>query len=333
MVDIIMPKIDPRLSVAPMMNWTDRHCRVFHRLLSKYTLLYSEMITTGAIIHGSREDILNFSGIEHPVALQLGGSDPAELMEAAKIGVDFGYDEINLNLGCPSDRVQSGCFGAALMKEPQLVYRCISQIKKTVTKTKVTAKCRLGVDEQRPELFLPKFLEYLIDSGVDGVIIHARKALLKGLTPKQNRDVPSLNYGLVTKMKNQFPQTEIVINGGIDNLREVNQFIDSGLDGAMIGRAAYQNPNEILLSADSKVFEKVVAKKTMKNVLWELCNYIEKELGQGVKLSDITRHILGAFNGLPGARQFRQTLSESAHKPRAGLEVVRQAIDKVLTEN
>ena len=322
-------KIDPRLSVAPMMNWTDRHCRVFHRLLSKNCLLYSEMLTTGAIINGNREKLLKFSEIEHPVALQLGGSNPEELSEASKIGADFGYDEINLNLGCPSDRVQSGCFGATLMQEPKLVFECISRMVKNVKNTKITAKCRLGVDEQDPKSILPDFLEHLIDAGVDGVIIHARKALLKGLSPKQNRDIPAINYGLVGEMKDKFPQTEIVINGGIDNLTAVNQFISMGLDGAMIGRAAYHNPHEILLEADKVIFGKREKSMTMKDALLELCNYIEKELLQGTRLNEITRHILGAFNGFPGARHFRQTLSELAHRPGAGLEVVKEAIDKI----
>ena len=201
-----MLKIDSRLSVAPMMNWTDRHCRVFHRLLSKNTLLYSEMITSGAIIYGNRNRFLSFNEIEHPVALQLGGSKPEELSEASKIGADFGYDEINLNLGCPSNRVQSGCFGAALMREPKLVFQCIEKIKQVVTSTKITAKCRLGVDEQDPTLILPNFLQHLVDAGIDGVIIHARKAILKGLSPKQNREIPGLNYEIVSQMKNEFPQ-------------------------------------------------------------------------------------------------------------------------------
>ena len=325
-----MKKIDPRLSVAPMMSWTDRHCRVFHRLLSQNTLLYSEMVTTGAIIHGDTERLLKFSQIEHPLALQLGGSNPKELAEASKIGKDFGYDEINLNLGCPSDRVQSGCFGAALMKDPKLVFKCISQMKKEVANTKITVKCRLGVDEQDPESILPEFLQYLIDSGVDGVTIHARKALLKGLTPKENRDVPPLDYGLVLRMKEKFPETEIVINGGISSLSVANHFINSGLDGVMIGRAAYKKPNEVLLLADQEIFrEKKVIRKNMKTALTALCDYIEKELVQGTRLNEITRHILGAFNGYRGARRFRQTLSQKAHRSDAGVEVLEEAIDKV----
>ena len=325
-----MKKINPRLSVAPMMSWTDRHCRVFHRLLSRNTLLYSEMVTTGAIIHGNRDRLLKFSQIEHPVALQLGGSNPRELAEASKIGKDFGYDEINLNVGCPSNRVQSGCFGAALMKEPNLVYQCISQMKKEVNNTKITVKCRLGIDEQDPESILPEFLKYLIDSGVDGITIHARKAILNGLTPKENRDIPPLNYSLVTRMKEKFPKIEIVINGGVDNLSMVSNFIDSGLDGVMIGRAAYKNPSEILLLADEKIFkEKRAIRTNMKTVLWELCNYIEKELAQGTRLNEVTRHLLGAFNGFAGARHFRQTLSEKACRSGAGVEVLKEAIDRV----
>ena len=324
-----MFKIDPRLSVAPMMNWTDRHCRVFHRLLSKNTLLYSEMITSGAIIYGNRDRFLAFNEIEHPVALQLGGSCPRELSEASKIGVDYGYDEINLNLGCPSDRVQSGCFGAVLMKEPDLVFDCIAEIKKAVTNTKITAKCRLGVDEQDPVAILPKFLQQLIDAGIDGVVIHARKAILKGLSPKQNREVPELNYEIVSQMKNEFPQVEIVINGGIRDLSVANRFIKDGLDGVMIGRAAYRNPYDILLMADEKIFNKKVTNKTMKNVLWDFCDYIEDELNKGTRLNEITRHILGAFNGVSGARNFRQMLSGNAHRPGAGLEIVKAAIEQV----
>ena len=328
-MDIRMFIIDPRLSVAPMMNWTDRHCRVFHRLLSKNTLLYTEMITTAAVIHGDRARLLKSSEIEHPLALQLGGSDPMELSNASEIGMDFGYDEINLNVGCPSPRVQAGSFGAILMESPTLVASCVSEMKKRVKNSKITVKCRLGVDNQNPEAILPKFLNTLIDAGVDGIIIHARKAILKELSPKQNRDIPSLNYDLVKRMKTKFPQTEIVINGGIDSLGQARQFIKDGLDGAMIGRAAYHNPQEILLRADTEIFEKKYPSRGMKNVLLDLCDYIEEELSQGSRLNEITRHILGAFNGAPGARAFRQVLSEQAHIPKAGTEVVKTALDKV----
>ena len=325
-----MLKIDARLSVAPMMNWTDRHCRVFHRLLSKNTLLYTEMITTGAIIFGNRKRLLKFNDIEHPVALQLGGSSPEHLLEASKIGVDFGYDEINLNLGCPSDRVQSGCFGAVLMRDPKLVSECISKIKKNLLDTKITVKCRLGVDDQNPEHSLPKFLEYLIDAGADSVIIHARKAILKGLSPKQNRDIPELNYHLVRQMKNRFKKLEIIINGGISNLRSAKEFIDCGLDGVMIGRSAYHNPHAILLGADTEIFHvEKSKKKTMRSVLLELCNYIDQELEQGAKLYEITRHVLGAFNGYSGARNYRRILSENAYKRGAGVEVLTEAINQV----
>lgn len=324
-----MLQINPRLSVAPMMNWTDRHCRVFHRLLSKNTLLYSEMLTTGAIIHGSRNKFLKFSEVEHPVALQLGGSNPTDLSEAARIGVDFGYDEINLNLGCPSNRVQSGCFGAALMKEPKLVFECILRMKRAIKNTKITVKCRLGVDGQNPNKSLPEFLKCLVDSGVDGVIIHARKAMLSGLTPKENRNIPALDYGLVNRMKKTFHETEISINGGITNLKLATDFINNGLDGVMIGRAAYHNPHDILLFADKEIFGETRVKKTMKNVLLELCDYIDNELKQGVRLNEITRHILGAFNGVSGARQFRRTLTQHAHIKGAGPEVVKEAIEKV----
>ena len=332
-MDTRMLTIDPRLSVAPMMNWTDRHCRVFHRLLSKNTLLYTEMITTGAIIHGDSARLLKFSEIEYPLALQLGGSDPVELSNASEIGVDFGYNEINLNVGCPSPRVQSGRFGAILMESPILVARCVSEMKKRVKDSKITVKCRLGVDSQNPEIILPSFLSTLIDAGVDGIIIHARKAILDGLSPKQNRDIPALNYELVKQMKAKFPQAEITINGGIDSLGRAKQFIRDGLDGAMIGRAAYHNPREILLNADTEIFEKNHTCKSMKNVLLDLCDYIEEELSEGSRLNEITRHILGAFNGEPGARAFRQVLSEQAHIPKAGTEVVKVALDKVSDHN
>ena len=332
-LDKKMTKIDPRMSVAPMMNWTDRHCRVFHRLLSRNTLLYSEMITSGAIIHGNRQSLLKFTEIEHPVALQLGGSDPKQLSEASKIGIDFGYDEINLNIGCPSDRVQSGCFGAILMKQPSLVSECISQMKKGVGNKKVTIKCRLGVDNQDPEHILPEFVKHLLEAGVDGVIIHARKAILDGLSPKQNREIPPLKYDLVSKIKYKFPKAEIVINGGIGNLKLANAFLKEGLDGVMIGRAAYNNPHDILLRADEVIFKEKVLKKSMKSVILEFCGYIEKELGQGTRLNEMTRHILGAFNGFSGARSFRQTLSEKAHRSGAGTEVVVAAVDKVTDDN
>ncbi len=327
-----MFNIEPIFSVAPMMNWTDRHCRVFHRLLSRKALLYSEMKTTGAIIHGNRKKLLNFSEIEHPLSLQIGGSNPKELTEASRIGVDFGYDEINLNVGCPSDRVQSGCFGATLMKEPKLVVECISQMKKAVENTRVTVKCRLGVDDQDPNILLPRFIDYLVNAGVDGIIIHARKAILSGLSPKQNRDIPPLDHGLVSRMKKKFPQTEIVINGGIDNLTQAKQFIDSGLDGVMVGRAAYHHPNDILLFADSVIFEESARNTSMKNVLFDFCRYIEMELGKGTRLHEMTRHILGAFNGYPGARFYRQTLSEHAYKDGAGTEVLRNAIDQIFED-
>ena len=332
-MDIRMLIIDPRLSVAPMMNLTDRHCRVFHRLLSKNTLLYTEMITTGAVIHGDRVRLLKSNKIEHPLALQLGGSDPMELSNASEIGVDFGYNEINLNVGCPSPRVQSGRFGAVLMESPTLVASCVSEMKRRVKDSKITVKCRLGVDNQNPETVLPNFLNRLIDAGVDGIIIHARKAILDGLSPKQNRDIPNLNYDLVKQMKTKFPQAEIVINGGIDSLEQARQFIKDGLDGAMIGRAAYHNPQEILFRADTEIFEKNYPYKGMKNVLFDLCDYIEEELSQGSRLNEITRHILGAFNGTPGARAFRQVLSEQAHIPKAGTEVVKVALDKVSDHN
>ena len=324
-----MVNIDSRLSVAPMMNWTNRHCRVFHRLLSRNTLLYSEMITSAAVIFGDRKKLLAFNQIEHPLALQLGGSNPTQLSEATKIGADFGYDEINLNVGCPSDRVLCGAFGAILMTKPTLVAKCIEAMKGSVKKAKITVKCRIGIDDQDPNEELPKFLNCIFESGVEKVIIHARKAILKGFSPKQNRDIPELKYSLVKSMKNEFPDKEIVINGGIKNLSEAKSLISEGLDGVMIGREAYYNPAEILLPADEVIFEKPNERTKMKMVLSDLCIYIDQELEKGTRLNEITRHVHGAFNGKRGARSFRQVLSQEARKPRAGSEILRSAIDKV----
>ncbi|MEP6068549.1 MAG: tRNA dihydrouridine(20/20a) synthase DusA, partial [Paracoccaceae bacterium] len=302
-----------RLSCAPMMDWTDRHCRYLHRLLSRHTLLYTEMVTSPALVRGRAFHLLDHDPSEHPVALQLGGSDPAELAEAARIGADAGYDEINLNVGCPSDRVQSGCFGAVLMEQPELVAKSVAAMRKAVD-VDVTVKCRIGVDDQDPETVLPAFLTQVQDAGCERVAIHARKAWLKGLSPKENRDVPPLDYPLVHEMKSVFPNLHVSINGGITTLDEAEAFLDAGLDGVMIGRAAYHNAASILCAADRRIFGDGTDSRAEDAVL-AMLPYIETHLASGGKLHQVTRHMLGLFTGRPGARRWRQILSENVSKP------------------
>lgn len=306
-----------------MMDWTDRHCRVFHRILSRHVLLYTEMLTTGAVIHGNRERLLGFDAVEHPVALQLGGSDPADLAKAARIGQDFGYDEINLNVGCPSDRVQDGRFGACLMAEPELVARCVDAMNQAVT-VPVTVKCRIGIDEQDPEESLATLTAAVANAGADGLIVHARKAWLKGLSPKENRDIPPLDYPLVYRLKEAWPELPIAINGGIVHMQDVHAHL-SHVDGVMLGRAAYQEPWR-LLDVDTEVFKSDVTKQTMKQALDRFMPYVEIQVANGVRLHAITRHLVGAFHGVPGARAFRRFLAENATKPGADAAVLRQAI-------
>lgn len=318
-------KIDRTLSVAPMMDWTDRHCRFLHRLLSKHTLLYTEMVTAPAVIHGDRDRLLGYHEIEHPVALQLGGSDPEQLRQATRIGCDYGYDEVNLNVGCPSDRVQSGRFGACLMREPELVADCVSAMQDGSDGAEVTVKCRIGVDDQIPADVLPAFLETVAARGVRSFTIHARMAWLEGLSPKENRDIPPLDYELVHQMKAAFPALEIVINGGITSLEQAKDHIDRGLDGVMIGRAAYHTPADILAPADRVLFggqDDVLAEDAVRSML----PYIERHLSRGGRLNQITRHMLGLFAGRSGARQWRRTLSERAHADGAGPEVLEAAL-------
>ena len=322
----VIPANMRRLSVAPMMDWTDRHCRYFHRLLSRHTLLYTEMVTAKAVIHGDRERLLGFHPVEHPVALQLGGSDPAELAEASRIAADFGYDEVNLNVGCPSDRVQSGSFGAVLMEQPELVADCVAAMQ-NATDVEVTVKCRIGVDEQVPEQVLPEFIAQVSAAGVTSFTVHARKAWLQGLSPKQNRDVPPLDYALVYAMKAQFPALEICINGGIGSLDEALAHLDH-VDGVMIGRAAYHEPLAILAEADTRIFGNDHAIDETE-IIKGMCDYIETELAKGARLNQITRHMLGAFAGRPGARRWRRVLSEGAHLEGAGPELVMQAYEAV----
>jgi tRNA-dihydrouridine synthase A len=309
-----------------MMDWTDRHCRVFHRLMSRRARLYTEMLTTGAIIHGDRRRLLGFDPSEHPVALQLGGSEPADLATAAKIGEDFGYDEINLNVGCPSDRVKDGRFGACLMAEPALVADGVAAMKRAVN-IPVTVKCRIGIDDQDPEVALDVLARGVIAAGADALIVHARKALLNGLSPKENRDVPPLDYDRVYRLKAALPDVPVIINGGIGSVVEAERHLDH-VDGVMLGRAAYQEPWR-LLDVDPKLFGEAAPYATMKDVFEAMSPYIEAQLAQGAKLHSMTRHFVGAFHGVPGARAFRRHLAENGARPGAGIGVLRDAISRV----
>jgi len=313
----------PRFSVAPMMDWTDRHCRVFHRLMTRRARLYTEMLTTGAILHGDRKRLLGFDLSEHPVALQLGGSDPRDLAHAAKIGEDFGYDEINLNVGCPSDRVKDGRFGACLMAEPALVAQGVAAMKRAVN-IPVTVKCRLGIDEQDPEVALDALARSVVAAGADALIVHARKAWLNGLSPKENRDIPPLDYDRVYRLKAALPDVPVIINGGIASLGEAREHL-AHVDGVMLGRAAYQEPWR-LLAADRELFGEAPRHAAMKDVFEAMMPYIESELAKGTRLHSMTRHFVGAFHGVPGARAFRRHLAENGVKPGAGVSVLREAI-------
>jgi len=312
-----------RFSVAPMMDWTDRHCRVFHRLTTRRARLYTEMLTTGAIIHGERKRLLGFDASEHPLALQLGGSAPRDLAVAAKIGEDFGYDEINLNVGCPSDRVKDGRFGACLMAEPALVAEGVAAMKHAV-KIPVTVKCRIGIDDQDPETALDTMARSVIVAGADALIVHARKAWLNGLSPKQNRDIPPLDYDRVYRLKAALPDVPVIINGGIGSLAEARRHLGH-VDGAMLGRAAYQEPWR-LLTVDPELFGEAAPHPTMKDVLEAMMPYIADQLSQGTRLHSITRHFVGAFHGVPGARAFRRHLAENGVRRDAGAGVLRDAI-------
>ncbi len=313
-----------RLCVAPMMDWTDRHCRYFHRLLSPHALLYTEMVTSPAVIHGDRERLLGFDAAEHPVALQLGGSDPAELAQAARIGVDCGYDEINLNVGCPSDRVQSGRFGACLMRDPSLVAECVVVMRDAVAHTPatVTVKCRLGVDEQDEYSALADFVDAVHAAGCNVFVVHARKAWLKGLSPKENRDVPPLNYERVYQLKREHPQLTIIINGGIVGVDESRDHL-THVDGVMLGRVAYHEPYR-LAEIEHALYGTPLPDRD--DVLRRLRPYVEAHLARGDRLQHISRHILGLYQGLPGARAYRRLLSEQGHRTEAGWEIVEQAI-------
>ena len=306
-----------------MMDWTDRHCRVFHRMMTRHARLYTEMLTTGAVIRGDRRRLLGFDASEHPVALQLGGSDPRDLAIAAKIGEAFGYDEINLNVGCPSDRVKDGRFGACLMAEPALVAAGVDAMKRAVG-IPVTVKCRIGIDDQDPELALDMLARGVIAAGADALIVHARKAWLNGLSPKENRDVPPLDHDRVYRLKAAWPDVPIIINGGIASLGEAKRHL-LDVDGVMLGRAAYQEPWR-LLAVDPELFGVAAPYATMKDVFAAMMPYIEDQLAQGTRLHAMTRHFVGAFHGVPGARAFRRHLAENGVKPGAGANVLRDAI-------
>ena len=311
-------------SVAPMMDWTDRHCRVFHRQLTRNAQLYTEMLTTGAVIHGDRDHLLGFDACEHPVALQLGGSDPADLSEAARIGENFGYDEINLNCGCPSDRVRSGRFGACLMAEPDTVARGFEAMRNAVT-VPVTVKCRIGIDDQDSEADLSNFINTVSSAGCESFIVHARKAWLDGLSPKQNRDVPPLDYDRVYRLKTARPDLHISINGGIETLHQALQHLER-VDGVMLGRAAYQNP-WLLADVDRLMFGATgnpVANRM--DAAESMLGYIEKRLAHGNYLTRITRHMMGLFHAQPGGRLWRRILSEDARREGAGVEVIHHAL-------
>lgn len=309
-----------------MMDWTDRHCRVLHRTLSSRALLYTEMLTTGAVLHGDRERLLAYDQVEHPVALQLGGSEPADLVAAARIGEAEGYDEINLNVGCPSDRVQSGRFGACLMREPELVAECMAEMGAAVN-VPVTVKCRIGVDDQEPEESLFRLVDLCAEAGVRSFVVHARKAWLKGLSPKENRDVPPLDYPLVHRLKRERPDLTIVINGGIASLDETEKHLDA-VDGVMLGRAAYHTP-AILGEVDRRVFgqgEDIDAFEAVERYR----GYVTAQLAGGAHLAAMTRHMLGLFHGLPGARAWRRVLTVEGVKSGAGLEVIDAALAEVV---
>ncbi|MEZ8458179.1 tRNA dihydrouridine(20/20a) synthase DusA [Vibrio cyclitrophicus] len=318
-----------RLSVAPMLDWTDRHCRYFHRLLSKQTLLYTEMVTTGAILHG-KGDFLEYNEQEHPLALQLGGSNPVDLAACAKLAGERGYDEVNLNVGCPSDRVQNGRFGACLMAEPELVADCVSAMKE-VTDIPITVKTRIGIDDQDSYEFLTKFVSTVSEKGgCEQFTIHARKAWLSGLSPKENREIPPLDYDRAYQIKKDFSDLVIAVNGGVTTLEQTKEHLQH-LDGVMIGREAYHSPF-ILAEVDQQIFGLDTPIKKRSQVVEEMYPYIERELSNGASLGHISRHMLGLFQSMPGARQWRRYISENAHKKGAGIEVMQTALAKIPKE-
>ncbi|GAA2873633.1 tRNA-dihydrouridine synthase A [Aminobacter niigataensis] len=314
------------VAVAPMMDWTDRCCRYFHRQITQDSLLYTEMVVADAVIHGARERLLGFDECEHPVALQLGGSDPAKLAEAARVGEAFGYDEINLNVGCPSDRVQSGTFGACLMKTPGLVAEGVAAMKGAV-KIPVTVKCRIGVDDQDPEPALDRLADGVFEAGADALWVHARKAWLEGLSPKENRDIPPLDYSRVYRLKARMPHRFIGINGGIQTLDETRTHLDH-VDGVMLGRAAYHTPS-VLAGVDAMLRGEAAEDIDFAALVDTMADYAARHIAAGGRLGHVTRHMVGLFHGLAGARRFRQILSTDATRPGAGPEVLRQAFAAV----
>jgi tRNA-dihydrouridine synthase A len=321
-----MNRLNHRFAIAPMMDWTDRHCRFLHRLLTRRALIYTEMLTTGAVLHGDRQRLLGFDPAEHPVAVQLGGSDPQQLAECARIAEDFGYDEVNLNVGCPSDRVQDGRFGACLMAEPKLVGDCVAAMKAKVG-VPVTVKCRIGIDDQDPEQALSALTGIVRQAGVDALIVHARKAWLAGLSPKQNREVPPLDHARVYRLKAAHPDLTIVLNGGVATLEQALDHLQK-VDGVMMGRSAYQEPWR-LLAVDPLVFGVQALFASPAAALAALVPYIERELARGARLSSMTRHLLGLFHAVPGARAFRRHLATEAVKPGAGAQVLIEALARV----
>ncbi|HRF07241.1 MAG TPA: tRNA dihydrouridine(20/20a) synthase DusA [Xanthobacteraceae bacterium] len=312
-----------RFSVAPMMEWTDKHCRYFHRLLSRRARLYTEMITTGAVLHGDRKRLLGFNPEEHPVAIQLGGSDAKDLAASAKIAEDLGYDEVNLNCGCPSDRVKSGYFGACLMAAPARVADGVAAMKAAV-KIPVTVKCRIGIDDQDEEQALDEFADAMVAAGSDALIVHARKAWLQGLSPRENRDIPPLNYDRVFRLKKRLGEYPVILNGGIASLEDAREHL-AKVDGVMVGRAAYDVP-ELLLGVDPALFGEAAPVASFAEAFEKLMPYIDRELAAGARLHDITKHLLGAFRGRPGARAYRRHLATEATKSGANAWVLREAL-------
>jgi tRNA-dihydrouridine synthase A len=315
-----------RFAVAPMIDWTDRHCRTFHRQFTRHALLYTEMVVADAAIHGNRERILGFAETEHPVALQLGGSDPAKLAEAARIGQAVGYQEINLNVGCPSDRVQSGTFGACLMQTPDIVAACVEAMKQAVP-IPVTVKCRIGVDDQDTEVALDSLAAGVFKAGADALWVHARKAWLKGLSPKENRDIPPLDYNRVYHLKQQNPNQFIGINGGIQTLDEALEHLNY-VDGVMLGRAIYNNPM-LLLDVDARFYGNKGASPSIDVIIDHMCDYADAHIARGGRLSHITRHMVGLFHGAAGARRWRQILSSEANQADANSAVIRRAYEAI----
>ncbi len=312
-----------RFSVAPMMDWTDRHCRVFHRQLTRRALLFTEMVTSPAVIHGDRQRLLGFSNVEHPIAVQLGGSDPSELAEATRIATEFGYDEVNLNVGCPSDRVQSGRFGACLMAEPELVAECVRAMK-GATDLPVTVKCRIGIDDQDTEQSLDRFADLMVAAGADHLYVHARKAWLKGLSPKENRTIPPLDYRRVYRLAERLAPFELSINGGIETLSAAEEHL-THVSGVMLGRAAYHEPM-LLAEIDHRCFGEPARDLVIGDIMRAMADYAEDEIAGGARLNQITRHMLGLANGRRGARSFRQILSVDAAKRGAGPDVMLRAL-------